>query len=207
MHSIAYHDRDCRRPGRSSWLPTDVTDSGSRLPGTSRHSSMYAPLGARSYITVPSSFHVISPGSGYADTGWKFTPWPRVCHSAVAVAYAVGDHRPPVRTPYTHCCHRCGKSPASRRSCSRQSRADVQDAAIRRNPDVDHRRFRLQPHDHAVVVATVPSANSIHARRQQPNIMSGTVCVATSESWVRCRAIDGPGGSGSGRGPRRHVRR
>ena len=38
-------------------LPTDVTVSGSRLPGTSRHSSVYAPLGARSNITDPSPLH------------------------------------------------------------------------------------------------------------------------------------------------------
>ncbi len=48
------------------------------------HSSTYAPLGARSIITDPSSFHFRGPGSK-AETGWMaMSSGPRVCHSAVA---------------------------------------------------------------------------------------------------------------------------
>jgi hypothetical protein len=38
-------------------------------------------------------------------------------------------------------------------------------------------------------VTRPPVANSIHARRQQPNITSGTVCVVTSESGVALSTV------------------
>ncbi len=180
----------------STW----ITDRCSRLPGTSRHSSTYAPLGARSIITVPSSFHDISPGSGNADTGWKLTPNPRVCHSAVAVrvpssAISTGPHSVNPLLASTAAIARSSSTVQSRRP-ARSLRLAARSAAIRTSAIADS----VCSHTTVVVSSREPSANSIQARLQHPNINSGTVAATTG-------AIGGLAGSGSGRVPRRHARR
>ncbi len=118
-----------------------VTPSGSRLPGTSRHSSTYAPLGARSIITVPSSFHVIRPGSGNAGD--------RLEVHAVAARVPRGRRglrRPSGRSttwtafgePAARIARRRWR--AARRCCTRAALRDPNGyGRSRRNAHVDHR--------------------------------------------------------------------